>query len=521
MKKFNNLNSKGIPVIIAILVLISCLSCENPLEEWFVSHGGDVEQVFQEGVFTDAQGRMHITQFGITWKFDQEYTWGQFANGDYWVVGPVNITAIYPLSRTVAERTKNGSMINPVAGTFDQGYDSSTMHATYVESLNVALNVSDSNALTLPGGTSLISSISRPEPGLRPQIQGASILTVLSSSAPAGSFRPPYCGTDKTIRFNKADLDYSLLAKLDPVADTPDMATVERLFERPWLDHVKDWVADYLRPVDNVAHYCRELSRDMGIGALMLHLNFTDAQKETLLVRFVQLGIDNFGVIQNGGRENFINNGGANQGKKWPILFAGIVLNDAQMKNIGQKSGDYLYTTGYGPGSVPPDYIHFQEDDQTFYVTADDVALESAVNVYHGVTFYGHYYPGDYVDYPEYTAGDIGLAEWGIRHATNPLLDGNIWMEARYRVVTGICWSGFVLAARIMESGSSAKTLWNHNVLFDYQDRYMAVTAESSMTPDWRSSVPGMEAIWATHPGYRQLGYGFIENMWDQYRDDF
>ena len=28
-----------------------------------------------------------ISQYGITWKFDKQYSVGTFANGDYWVAG--------------------------------------------------------------------------------------------------------------------------------------------------------------------------------------------------------------------------------------------------------------------------------------------------------------------------------------------------------------------------------------------------------------------------------------------------
>jgi hypothetical protein len=54
------------------------------------------------------------------------------------------------------------------------------------------------------------------------------------------------------------------------------------------------------------------------------------------------------------------------------------------MKNIGQKSGDYLYTGSYGAGNPPPDYIHFGEDDQTFFVTEDDIyPVPYELNHYH------------------------------------------------------------------------------------------------------------------------------------------
>jgi hypothetical protein len=39
-----------------------------------------------------------ISQHGVTWFFDKCYQYGTYANGDYWVVGPVTITDINPPS---------------------------------------------------------------------------------------------------------------------------------------------------------------------------------------------------------------------------------------------------------------------------------------------------------------------------------------------------------------------------------------------------------------------------------------
>src|SRR5688572_12021616 len=54
-----------------------------------------------------------LSQFGITWRFDRDYKTGQFANGDYWVVGPVTILSISPSPVEIDGETLNGSMINP------------------------------------------------------------------------------------------------------------------------------------------------------------------------------------------------------------------------------------------------------------------------------------------------------------------------------------------------------------------------------------------------------------------------
>jgi hypothetical protein len=440
-----------------------------------------------------AYAEWQVSQFGITWVFDKDYSVGRFANGDYWVVGPVTITAIDPPSIELDGRIVNGSMINPSPRLGrEQGYDSA-MYGRYAVAgdYNAALNaarpdgndLSESNSLALGPGSSLVSTISTPLTSGATQLQSAAILTVLDGPAPEGSFRPAYCGEDKTIRHNKSQLNYSLLACLPPVANTPDLSTVERSFERPWLDHIPDWLGRSHHPADNMPDYGREIATTIGVGALMLHLDFTDQQKEVLLIRYVQLGIDFYGIVQDGGRSNWVNNGGHAGGRKWPILFAGLVLDDPNMTDIGQRSGDYLYSEGCGPGNEPPDYVHFGEDDQTFYVTAEDVEM----------THSSEWRPDSRdAERIPYESEDIGLPEWGIRHATDPYRSNKFWQTA-YRRVSSPAWGGFVLAAQIM----GAKELWNHDALFDYKDRYMKVEVKLRETSR------------------------FVENMWDAYRANY
>lgn len=436
-----------------------------------------------------------ISQYGITWVFDKKYQMGKFANGDYWVVGPVRIVDIYPRSTEISGRIMNGSMLNPVPGNkFNQGYDSTINHTTYVPSLNIAFNISNSNPLFLQNGSSIVSTISVTEPKKVPQLKTAAVLTVLDNPPPEGSFRPPYSGNDKIIRYNVRQLNYKLLNKLEPVRATPLLSEVEQYFERPWIDHTPGFVARLIHPLENMPDYGREIANRIGIASLMLNLNYTDKEKETLLIRFVQLGIDLFGIVQNEGKDNWGGDGGHASGRKWPILFSGIMLNDPGMKNIGQKSGNYLYKKGYGPGKKPLDYISFGEDEQTFYVTLQDVKLTNSST----------WRPDARSGKPEpYTKEDIGLAEWGINHASEPNHNNKAW-NANYRqCCTALAWSGFILAAILMEDNAKARTLWNHDALFDYQDRYMSVTASDGLNPGWRSLDK------------------FTENMWDTYRSRY
>ncbi len=444
-----------------------------------------------------------ISQFGITWTFNRDYTVGQFANGDYWVLGPVTIIGRAPPSIETNGRTMNGSMVNP-SPKLDriQGYDSS-MYGGYGPHFNPNLNagrpnnqdLTPRNPLVLQPHSSLVSTISIPEQGHRPQLRTAAILTVLPEPAPEGSFRPPYCGTNKTIKFNKYQLDYSWLANLRPVPGAPGIMAVERYFERPWIDHIPGWPGRYHHPAENMPDYGREIATQVGIGALKLNLNLTDQMKEVLLIRFVQLGIDLYGIVQDGGKQNWVNNGGCASGCKWPILFTGIVLNHPNMRNIGR-----IDIVNYGPSHQG--YVHFGEDDQTFYVgDADIYKPPYKRHVWHGgFVYYGHGKGDKHRDYLEYTEKHRGMPEWGIEHTTDRNQDGLDWNTSYRPSSTANAWAGFILTAHIM----GAKELWNHDALFDYMDRYMEVQKQVVGVGHWTRQ-------WSR----------FIENMWDAYRPDY
>ena len=426
-------------------------------------------------VLSSGGGSVTLSQFGITWTFDQAYPSGQFANGDWWVVGPVTVVGIDPPSTTSGGRTSNGSMVNPSpTNGWTQGYDSS-MYGQYKaagsfdQSLNVALDVSTANPLHLAPHSSLVSTISMPLPDSRPQLRTAAVLTVLPAVPPPGSFRPPTSGNDKTIRHNVSQLNYSLLASLHSVSSEPELGTVERWFERPWIDHVPDWIGTYTHPIDNMEGYGREIADQVGTATLILNLDKTNQKKELLLTRLVQVGIDLYGIVQDGGENNWPAGGGHHSGRKWPILFAGLMLGDSAMSGIGFQQ------------------VAFNEDDQTFAVE------ETSPGVY-------NYGQGGYG--PQH----VGMAEWGSQHWKQinrgqlPFFDDSDWFGDPYRICcTANAWWGEVLSARIM----GAMSLWNHDPLFYYLDRYRAVaptTGQAQWTIGWTE---------------------FSLDMWDVYRPSF
>jgi hypothetical protein len=437
-----------------------------------------------------------ITQYGITWTFDKAYETGQFANGDYWVKGPVTITSItnnYHVFGFTPVKGQDGSMINPGI-TAKQGYDSSL--TSYDAALNVSYPnnqpISSSNPLILGVNQTLVSAVSwlytsatSTEPGCpsfnggthtpRPVLRAAAVLTCLSGAAADGSFRPPYAGTDKTIRFNVNQLQKGLLGNLSVtgLSSIPDVTTMENKFRRPWIDHVNEYMGSYVHPSENIPvsfGYGQYMSMLIGDASLLLNLDFSQLpgspSKDTLLTFLVQLGIDLAGIADSGGY--WPPNGGHNMGRKWPILFAGIMLNNDHMKNVG------VWTT------------LFQEDAQTFYVTADDVTR----------THSSQWAPDTRGGTPvPYETADIGLPEWGIRHAVSPYLDNKLWNTA-YRDINGTANAGFVLSALIM----GQRTAWNHDALFDYEDRWWGITGGDQ-------NAQHVDA--------------FTKSMWNRYRTNY
>ncbi len=441
-----------------------------------------------------------ITSNDITWHFAGKHEAGQFINGDYWVVGPVTITAI---TNTLNDPTftprkgQNGSMVNPlpvskaqmgrfqgrVVGT--TGYDDGHKES-YQEHLNAALPngkpLSSDNPLTLKTGQTLVSAVSWlyrdkdvREPGCpglyatgtpRPALRSAGFLTCLDQAPPTDAFRPPYCG-DKKPLYRAGRLRHDLLKKLPPpVAVQPNIPDLAKKVRRSWLDHLPGWEGEILHPTDNMPSYGRELNRLAIEVALALHLD-TDQlpgkpDKAPILIPYVQYGIDLAGIVDNGGY--FPADGGHGAGRKWPILFAGLMLDEPEMKRIGQKN------------------VRFQEDEQTFFVTKESVALS------HGEGWK----PDRRAPVIRYENRHIGLPEWGIAHAKRPECDNYGW-DATYRGINNAYLPGYALAALIMD----AKSLWNHDPLFAYCDLVMEVEEEFKNSVNFLPRFP--YEMWRTY----------------------
>ena len=388
-----------------------------------------------------------VTRFAITWTFSADRQVGQYANGDWWVVGPVTITNITPKSVVSGGRTINGSTINPNSAEWpSHGFDSAMAETGigYKSSLNVGRpggsDISASNPLVVPNGSSLISCVSHPVSTNRPTITDVSILTVVASPPAAGSFRPPYCGTDKTHYWNKSNLRYGILQKLT-LSGAPTLDSMAAKFEHPWFELGTESAGRYYHPANHQPEYGRDMAWIIGDAMLALHLNYTDAQKELLYVRLVQWGLDLYGCADTGGM--WADNGGLNAGRKGGLVLAGLALNDPKILAYADAQNEFI----------------FAEDRQTWYVRQSDV----------GRTLY----QADGRTREQYIQSDVGIPEWGEKHASSPDRDGRNW-SAFYRDINYIAHLGEALAIRLTAGGYQA---WNWPPFFDYMDRAWSISS--------------------------------------------
>jgi hypothetical protein len=390
-----------------------------------------------------------ISNNGITWTFDRDYTTGQFANGDYYVIDPGSGVNIVGITQPNGGST-DGSMINPSSQS-SQGYNQNA--PSYNAALNVARSVSASSPLRVTTGASLISTIGRTYDG-KTYVGSAAILTVLAGQPPAGSFRPAYFGTDKGIKYNKSNIDLNKLRRLPNISGMPSLSSTEDSIARPWVDTLGGWIGRQIHPANNMPDYGREMATTIGMAGLMLNSDFSNPEKEKLAIYMCQLGIDFYGIAING-QVGWPADGGHASGRKFPIIIAGSLLNDNKMLNVGSVTA-------------------FGEDQQTFYVSQKEVDL----------THSSAWNPDTRGGTPEpYIASDIGTPEWGIRHVEYPTLDNKAWSAIYRTCCTANAWGGEILAIEAMGLRGS----WNHEPLFAYMERYMNV--DGSQWSSWVRSM--------------------------------
>lgn len=438
-------------------------------------------------IVSSANKTTSLSQHGITWYFDTEIEYGQFVNGDYWVVGPVVITRITPRSLSEDGRVRHGAMLNPSFGE-TQGFDSHTLRNSYSAENNVARpggnDLSPNNPLVIDGTASLVSVISHPEPNRRPSYTDAAVLTVVNDVPPEGTFRPSYSGETK-YWFSENDIDWDLLESHQVsranIGSEPNLNAIAGNLERVWLDYRGgNWTARKIHPSNNMPDYGRDMAKQLGDAALALLLDYPRERKRTLMIRFLQIGLDWWGTVEDqGGTARIYNaDGGHGLGRKWPILFAGLMFGDDEILKFANGE----------------EYHIFQEDIQTNYVDQDLINCSQDSNCWSPDTRNRNYAP--------YDNSMLGLPEWGIRYNNNYSRNDSDW-GALYRMINSAGTTPAALAAIIM----NAKESWNWPAFFDYHDRFA------------QAGRDGEHSFWG--PGGTNNITTLTYQMWEAFRADY
>lgn len=473
--------------------------------------------------------QIRISQFGITWTFATEVPVRQFVNGDYYVVGPATVVSIDPapvfgddvpteeldaIERHSQARqadhayVRNGTMLNPPAAQAS-GLDSGVRN-WYRPDLARRLPIS------LQPGDTLVSSISlkqgeesefpyhgsgavRGENDNSP-VKTVAVLTCVAEPLPPDAFRPSWAdhresAAERRIylarnlrrellpRLPRPDGDRFAIRESRPTEFATDLDLWVRVFQRPWFN---PGFFGFDQPMNNMPHYGQWVGQAMSVAGLILLTDLPEDQRERLLIGVVQVGVDYWGAVRAGhpGWEGW---GGHGSGRKFPIVFAGLLLGDDAMAS---------------PTRTFPQ-VNFGEDNQTMYARTFSGAE---------VAFAGH--SGIHAD------SSIPRANWGPYEHLHPSAwdqpgQDNFQSDAYRRANTSSSWVGQALVMRLLH----AEEHWSQDAFFDYVDRWMyeddreqrlaiaAAFPKSGFEDDTKS--------------WRIQGYTwepFVEQMWDRYR---
>jgi hypothetical protein len=291
-----------------------------------------------------------VTQHGITFSFSQPHRIGQYANGDYWVLGPVRVDSITP----DYDGAHHGWEINPDS-TSDQGFDE-----------RIA-NFDESRIPSLPHeaapGSSLLKTLSL-EPlddaSCRPCTRAAAVLTVVGEIPPDEGrtvFRPPYFGDEKP-HYSTEALRMELIPSLAPAGDPPTFEDIANGYDMVQVDHKVNWTGRPLHPEEAMPDYGSAIASRNAASAIGLMLEGTTEDKWQAVVRYVNNGLDIVHMMRGG--VTWPPGGGHGEGRKLPAVMAAVLLDDAQMMADLRDSGREVFGENGGMyHSDPADTVLF------------------------------------------------------------------------------------------------------------------------------------------------------------------
>lgn len=435
-----------------------------------------------------------ITQHGITWTFAEPQRVGRFVNGDYYVVGTATITEIQPLPTMT--NGLDGSMLNIQPNIQRSGFDSRIESGRYDPSLRVY------PPITLAPGNKLVSSrsaigsylscVMRPSDTSVSPVASISILTSVNAPQPLDAFRPSYAQGSTQIYFSR-NLRRQLLPRLPPVQHVPPLSEFEGYLKWPWVDSV---FFNFDVPAEYMPSYGRENAYLMSFAGLLLTLDFLSEQKEPLLVYLTQYGIDLYGLVEQG-HSGWQAHGGHGSGRKFPIILAGVMLNEEKMKSVKANFGEDMQTIWVR--ETPPAGTY----TKSWHTKPETVVYGGHVGI----------------------NGESVSPGWGPYEHLVPSAWKNTLGESYRRCCTSVSWVGEALAVRLIPEVQAA---WNHPQFLAYVDRWMntpddpqdlaTIQSATGMVID-SDFMQGQSWKILSGGGYHEAHRTFVDEMWAAYRN--
>ena len=269
-----------------------------------------------------------------------------------YLVGACSISSIVHQLGEAGERiagstaNEDGAMLNPTPGATNRGYDGRSSLYGYNSANN---RIASGFPISMvPGDVLVISESADPllshNAGIvNVPLRRAIAVHCVASAPSASDFAPPYCGTKTTNTWTASMLSGlpTALVAPDPIgtartqvigdtAGAPTPTTMAAKIAKLQLDHFNVWSGRYMHPYANMRDYGRDLAQDWTDALVMA---CTDDRTAALVQHVTQVGIDLYGVYEAGG--SWGADGGHNMGRKAMIMFAGKVLGNTAMQQVG------------------------------------------------------------------------------------------------------------------------------------------------------------------------------------------
>lgn len=422
-----------------------------------------------------------LSIFGVTFTFETPRPVGQYANGDWWVLGPVTFTAITPASAiqtigtdddgmTFTNRVVHGTMVNPgnriyasgglLANNTDnskQGWDglhrellgTPTDKNIYKPTFNRDPGATGEPLVVTKGSVVKFVSNLTPPAQRRPVGLDMVVLTVVDAIPAADAIRPGVSRADKASPCRLSEFNLDVFQNLEPTVNAPTfeqaLGWVDRYIEAGQVDFLNNYSH---KGINNHPEYGRNVGNELHRALLCLHLKtFSSEQKLTLLSHMAAIADDFVARHEENGVT--LGGGGGNQFKKPVVALCAAALGANAPASWRTHLSD-------------AEKFRWAEDSQIFSVDGIDISLPRT--------------RADGRPRSPYTYQMFGSADWGEAASYQVERSGSNW-NAFYRDIVAYSLYPGALA---VELTAGAKALWDHPEFWLYMDTVYLRRTEGS-----------------------------------------